>query len=262
LTPDEELNMSRPFFSHSLVFPKAAVAATEEIVDGSITTPKLADGAVTTPKLADGAVTLGKIAPGAVRGSATAGFPQREIAQKSIQGNADIYDATIQEAQLADNAVTVPKVAPDTIREYHLGNLQVTMPKLGIGASIAAVVGGERTTDLVIDSGTTAIPLRVDLASYRGGPLFAFVFVCGYAQLMDAALSELKLDLFRPTGFYARRSYVAQGSAGLVMPFGASFLRYINVGAGADWLELRATRTAGSATWVVREGEMLLTGWA
>jgi hypothetical protein len=240
--------------------------------NAGLDTPDIHDSAITSAKLAANAVIIGKINPGAVRGSATAGFPQREIAQKSIQGNADIYDATILTEQLADNAVTMPKLAANTVRDYHIGAGQVTTPKLaaqavtvaqlGIGASVAAVVGTERTTDTVINSGTMVVVMRVDLSAYRGGPLYSLINLCGYVQLADGALTEMKFDLYRPTGFFARRSFIAQGSAGLVMPFGVSFLRYLNVGAGADWLELRATRTLGTATWAVREGEMLMTGFA
>jgi hypothetical protein len=81
------------------------VGTPQEILDGSITTPKLADGAVTTPKLADNAVTGPK---------------------------------------LADNSVGAPEIGPNAVNSEELANDSVDTGAVANGSLTAADVAGER----------------------------------------------------------------------------------------------------------------------
>jgi hypothetical protein len=136
------------------------VGPPQEILDGSITTPKLADGAVTTPKLADDAVTGPK---------------------------------------LADNSVGAPEIGPNAITSEELANNSVDTGAVANGSLIAADVAAERGVVSLdypaIAGGSCAVlpivtggPLDNDLILITAGPTMpGIISVVGRQQNAGSA---------------------------------------------------------------------------
>jgi len=80
----------------------AAVIATANLIDGSVTEPKLASNSVSTVKIQNDAVTTAKIDDAAVT--------NQKLAANSVTSN-KILDGTIQAADLGANSVTTAKIA-------------------------------------------------------------------------------------------------------------------------------------------------------
>jgi hypothetical protein len=116
----------------------AAGVEAENIVDGSITTPKIADLAVTTSKLADAGVTTAKLADRAVT-------------------EPKLADGAASTRVVADGAVTEPKLANGAVSTAKLADGAVTEPKLADGAASTRVVADGAVTQPKVAASSISI---------------------------------------------------------------------------------------------------------
>lgn len=113
--------------------PKIANAAitSEKIQPQAIDTDQLAISAVTTPKIADNAVTTAKIANNAVTSNK---IPNTSIAGAQLQNqtitNAQIANQTITATQIANQTITAAQIANQTISNAQIANNTISQAQI------------------------------------------------------------------------------------------------------------------------------------
>ena len=118
---------------------------TDDIINGSITTPKIAAGAVTTPTIGDGQVTTAKIGDAQVT-------------------TAKIAAGAVSTPTIGDGQITTAKIAPNGVTTSNIAANAITPDKIGFYSNVAIVApsGGDYTNP---------VTAMTNIASWCGTPL-------------------------------------------------------------------------------------------
>jgi len=164
----------------------APAAASAELADGSVTTPKLADSAVTSAKIADGTITSADIANDAVTSGKIAdnSVTLQKLASSivdMITGVENIADNSITSAKIQDGAITDADITAGGISR--IANGVVTLAKMAADAlarmpalpiATENIADGAVTEDKIADNAITSSKIAENAVTWdmvAGKPL-------------------------------------------------------------------------------------------
>jgi phage minor structural protein len=165
--------------------------ASNDIIDGAITTLKIASNAVDSTKLANLAVTAAKIASGAVDNS--------KIVSGAVD-NSKLANLAVDAAKLADDAVTNAKIADNAVSSAQIQDAAITSAKIAnLAVGAAAIADGAITNvkiaNAAVDSAkiANAAITSAHIANAAVGAAAIASAAIGTAHIQDGAITNAKI---------------------------------------------------------------------